>query len=354
MNLNHLSDQELHLSTQNAVRAEKEALHSVLNHLRENDQRRLYSDFKCASLFEYATRILAYTEDEACRRISAMRVLKALPQIEEKVQKGGVKLTHLIMAQSLFNREAKTEAFSVEKQLEVLERMENTSVREAEKIVLDYSTQQVSEVTEKVRLVSRDTFEVKFGISEETQSKVKKLKGLLAHSNPNLSLSELFEKLCDIGIEALDPAKAPIRKANLKKSPAATRTEPKRGLGHKQVREGVQNQTLGQASAKTQGQDQQRNRLQKPTQTRMPLDPQKYSSSYIPAQIKREVWKNAQGRCQNCRSHFALEIEHCYPKALGGSSGISNLRLLCRACNQRAAVKIFGVKKMSSFLNSKR
>jgi len=48
--------------------------------------------------------------------------------------------------------------------------------------------------------------------------------------------------------------------------------------------------------------------------------------------------------CENCRSTFAVQFEHCLPVALGGGSGEENISLLCR--NLRAGVKIFGVAGM--------
>ena len=53
--LKNKSDQQLHLDLKALVRQEREILSEVLNHLKEIQLRRLYSDFKCASLWEYAT-----------------------------------------------------------------------------------------------------------------------------------------------------------------------------------------------------------------------------------------------------------------------------------------------------------
>ena len=62
-------------------------------------------------------------------------------------------------------------------------------------------------------------------------------------------------------------------------------------------------------------------------------------SRYIPAAVKREVWRRDQGCCiyvdrhsgRRCGSRYRLEIDHVVPFALGGASELSNLRLCCSA-----------------------
>ncbi len=62
-------------------------------------------------------------------------------------------------------------------------------------------------------------------------------------------------------------------------------------------------------------------------------------SRYIPAAVRREVWRRDQGRCsyvdrhsgRRCGSRYRLEIDHIVPFALGGATELSNLRLRCKA-----------------------
>jgi len=70
------------------------------------------------------------------------------------------------------------------------------------------------------------------------------------------------------------------------------------------------------------------------------------------AQTKRVMWERDQRRCTNCGSYFAVQEDHKHPKAWGGQYSLNNMRLLCRSCNQRAAIKHFGAKKMDQHLNS--
>jgi 5-methylcytosine-specific restriction endonuclease McrA len=86
----------------------------------------------------------------------------------------------------------------------------------------------------------------------------------------------------------------------------------------------------------------------------MPTAPAKsapHASRYIPAQVRREVWREANGRCtyrdpasgKLCGSTFKLQIEHLDPYAMGGSSrDPANLTLLCAAHNQMKAARQFG------------
>lgn len=133
------------------------------------------------------------------------------------------------------------------------------------------------------------------------QNLIETLKGFLAHQHPGMTTGELFEKLCELGLREWDPSKtAAPRKRRVKISEA----------GNRSVR-----------------------------------------TSSI-AGIRRSVFQNARNKCENCGSTYALEIDHIRPKALGGNSEEGNLRVLCRHCNQRAAIEAFGVRKMEKYLAS--
>jgi hypothetical protein len=65
------------------------------------------------------------------------------------------------------------------------------------------------------------------------------------------------------------------------------------------------------------------------------------------AAVRRQIWQRDKHKCTGCGSTFALEEDHKVPKAKGGQYSLENMRLLCRSCNQRAAVKHFGVEEMN-------
>ncbi|NUM88304.1 MAG: HNH endonuclease, partial [Bdellovibrionales bacterium] len=68
----------------------------------------------------------------------------------------------------------------------------------------------------------------------------------------------------------------------------------------------------------------------------------------VNAALRRLVWKKARNKCENCHSVYALEIDHRIPRALGGATDTTSL--LCRSCNQQAAIQAFGLRKMEPHL----
>lgn len=61
---------------------------------------------------------------------------------------------------------------------------------------------------------------------------------------------------------------------------------------------------------------------------------------YIPADLRRLVYKRAQGRCEYCLTpeitEFSVhEYEHIIPRKHGGATTADNLALSCTLCNRR-------------------
>ena len=77
--------------------------------------------------------------------------------------------------------------------------------------------------------------------------------------------------------------------------------------------------------------------------------PEGVGGRYIPAAVRRAVWKRDEGRCsyvdatgQRCRETGCLELHHEAADARGGPPTESNISLRCRAHNALAAEDDFG------------
>ncbi len=139
--------------------------------------------------------------------------------------------------------------------------------------------------------------------------KLERLKSLLSHQLKDQSTAVLLEKLADIALKKLDPE-----------------------LKCEKTVKNVQQQSAG-VEPET-------------SHVSAPKSPSDQLIRYIPAPIKRAIWRRNQGQCsaidpkskRRCASRRFLKIDHIEPFAHGGSStDPSNLRLLCQAHNQARA-----------------
>lgn len=299
LNLKSISDQDILNATKNLARTERNILNKILHHLKEIDRRRLYSQLKCKSLLHYCTQELNYSEDQAYRRIKAMKLLKEFPEIEEKIANGSLHLGHLTLASQMFRAEARAGQPRAHKsKFEVISAMENKNRREAEMTIRKMATVPLEQLKPESRRAIGNSIELRFTISHDLEQKIEKVKGLWAHKCPHMTTAQLIEKFCDLAIvnHEKDLARAEIRVAQSKSS----------------------------------------------------------ASRSIPSNLRRQIWKRDNSKCTNCGSKYALQVDHIVPVAMGGDSSPENLRLLCRSCNQRSAINVFGVDKMSNHMDSPR
>lgn len=187
MDLRHLTDKVLLADTKLLVARERELSTKILNHLKEIDRRKLYSDLGYTSLFDYCLRELGYTESSAFRRIQAARLLKDLPIIETKIENGSLSLSNLSLLNQFFKENALT---SDDQKLEVIGKIENLSTRDCEKELFKISGKQAPETKDKKRRISQDKSRYSITLTDKTSETLDKVKGLI---NKNLSLDELIQ-----------------------------------------------------------------------------------------------------------------------------------------------------------------
>jgi hypothetical protein len=288
-NLRQLTDSELIFNCNSWVKKESEALTMVLQHLQEIDLRGLHFKSGCGSLTEYAQVTFGYTESEAHKRVSAMRLLKDIPQIEEKLQSGSLTLTSLSIASTYFNHSKKTleRPLSLEQKTEIIETMENKSTREC-----------LSELRSLNPTFSSAPPIDRF-VTPELKSKFDLVKNLMSHKNPNPSTLELLELMADFCIKALDPGLKKTQRAV-----SAARQSPNRYVPSA-LKTQIWNRDQGACTFKD------------------------HATSRV------------------CGSKHLLQLDHIKPYALGGETSENNLRLLCASHNKWRATETFGQRNFS-------
>jgi hypothetical protein len=299
MNLRKLKDNELLASIQTEVQKERQTLIVILQHLREIEVRKLFSELGYQSLFDYAVTELKYSRGEAGRKIQAMRLLKELPQMEKKIESGAISLTHICQVQSFsFQRRKQAHhSLSPQQKLQIFEKIENTSTRESEKVLLEMLPIQPLPI-EKKRQVSPSAVEMRFVMDEKLNSKLEEVRSLLGLKALRMTFAELIEEMAELSLVSL--------------------------------------------KAKRFGKRRSTESVTEPLTNSVVVSGDKVSAKAISKKLKYFIWHRDRGQCTQCGSRHNLNFDHIQPRALGGVHSPENLRVLCFHCNQRRALVTFG------------
>jgi hypothetical protein len=348
-----LSDSVLLANLKSSVLEERKLTTEVLEYLREIDRRRLYAESGHASLWDFCTKELGYSEGSASRRISSMRLLRDLPDLKEDLLAGKQNLSSLAQAQKFFRIEEKHREvkLSLGEKQEVLEKLEGKSTRECEKELLKLSSAPIEIMkSEKQRSLDDKHTELRLVLNSDLLEKLNRIQALRSHSDPSMSYAELLGFMADEVLKRLDPMEKEKRRTKPKKepqsvSPVFTAEEVFRSMASRKV-------SSPPAPEVQKTTDSQKGSFATQSNSFGPALKMGRRAP-IPARIKRLIWLRDQGKCaytnpetgKICESRYFLEIDHVHPVALGGGNDPENLRLRCRAHNQRSAVRIFGARE---------
>jgi hypothetical protein len=287
MNIQKLNDSQLHNRLLLLARKEKILDVDIIDHLQELEDRKLYSEYGYTSLFDYCLKALHFSSDQSYRRIRSMRLSVEMPEVKENLKSGDLTIANATMLGSLFD---KIPNIAQDEKIKMVNGTLGKSKRECEEYILDIK--EVHGLTGKpkktiIRRENSKTSRVSLSLAKESIEKLEKLKSYHRVKN----LEDLMEILIDQGLQTMEHDLKPKRN---------TKTIAK-------------------------------------------------NSRSIPKSVKYNAHKQANGKCESCGSVHLLQYDHQKPFSLGGSNGVDNIRLLCRNCNLRAGIKIFGKEKMNSF-----
>lgn len=293
MNLKSLTDPELLNKTKSLVSEERNLTARILEYLKEIDNRKIFLPMGYSSLHSFCVGYLGYEDHQAYRRISACRLLKDLPEIQDKIESGSLSLTAITQAQTYFrqlNVESKSE------KLDVLASLEGKSTRQCEKLLIELNPKLIPQAV-KIRDLTKDHVELKLVLPRETVEKLNRIKELKSHTGE--TLVEIIDSLATQFLKSKDP-------------------------------------------------------LQKPDK---PAAQYEATSRRIPESTRVQVFKRDQGQCQyrdpltqkSCHSKYKIQIDHRIPYSIRQNHAPENLRLLCRNHNLLMARKFIGKTVMSKY-----
>ncbi len=365
--ISSLSNEEIENFLRLKTAAERKLTLEVIELLEEVDRRKLHVTRGYGSLLEYCVRELKYSESSAYRRISAMRVVRDVPEVKSALQKGSLNLNTVAQAQTFFKSEEKLQnQMSSEQKQNVLRALHDKSAHQTERLLVEISPASAPVKNETVRAIKGERTQVTLVLSKELAEKIEKLKGRLSHRVPSGRYLDLLEYLVDSSLKKFE--------GRIKKSLDATHTEPvasksKVALPNDMVlkietnphHEATPTPVLPGGIVTLAGKTKNRidktlpkkikSTLSSPTtlssqatlSSSMNRYPDQTRSRYISQAARRLVWQRAQGQCaytshetgHRCAQKKFLEIDHIHAFAKGGKSTIDNLQLLCDVHNRR-------------------
>jgi hypothetical protein len=334
--LTHLSDAVLLRDLRALLIRDRELTATLLAHVAEVDDRRLYASAGYSSMFAYCVGELRLSEDAAGRRITAARAARRFPALLSAIAEGRLHLTAVCLIAPHLSDEnanelvlAATSRSRVEIQEWLASRFPQTAgvpstasirlvarpgsgpveIETRDQFSLDeHAPAHVKSTTpvtdgERENSPSPVRFIVQVTIEKSTHDKLRHAQALLSHSLSSRDVAEVLDRALDALIEKLETRK------------------------------------LGAAAGGRR--------------SRAPSihSPRKFGSSsrYIAAHTRRAVWERDRGRCtfvstsgHRCGERRLLQFDHVEPVARGGKPSVEGLRLRCRAHNLLEAERAFG------------
>ncbi|MET0790241.1 MAG: HNH endonuclease signature motif containing protein [Polyangiaceae bacterium] len=378
-----LADAELLAGLASVMRKHNGVTAEMLAYLAELDERQLFLDLGFSSLFEYCVDALGLCESTAGRHIAAARVCRAHPQVFAMVERGELHASALSLLKKYVTSENAGELFELCKgksarQVEVLlaARFPRPDVQDLVRRLpaqapLTPSAGGGGELTPNVESggkftlnvgsaleaadvgsaiskplpahaerqrrnepLSVDRYGVHFTADSEFCDLLERVRGLVGHRLPSSDLLTLMRR----GLQAYERELQKQRFAVGSKPRAARATVSGPSV------------TLPAAGAQPEGAQTAEHKPTPARRTRRPA-----------AAVVRDVFIRDGEQCsyvsadgRRCTSRRCLELDHVRPWATGGANQPHNLRVLCRAHNQRYARRYFGKAHVQAAIARKR
>ena len=219
-------------------------------------------------------------------------------------------------------RKKQGQVFELEEKRLILEKLDTKSTRDVDRILISESSNPEIHFKEKFTPKSDTVTEAALQFDNETIEALNRLREIWSHAIPHAKFADVIKRALKETVMREDP----IEKAKRSEARAAKKVQD------------IRYQPLTPAPESTTGES-----------------PAQESKSAI----KRKIWLRDDGRCtfadprtgEICGSKHFVEEDHIVPKAMGGDDSAINLRLRCRAHNQRHAINTYGPAKMSQHLN---
>ncbi len=336
---------------QELLRRERLALADFLVAVAEFDARRLWVELGYTSLFYFLHRELGLSKGAAHYRKTAAELIQRFPEIVEPLRDGRLCITTIVELAKVITPENRGE---------VLPRFFQLSKSEAKEVTAELRPDESPPRRELVTPLRRPeapalALAAAADVGQLVQPANQPKEAERTAEPPHMAAPPMPRTPGP----AVEPLTAEVSRVHVTVSRRfLTKLEAARdALSHSHPNAGIEEILEAGLDLLLERQAKRRGLVKKPRpEPRPSSDP-----DYVPAQVRRAVWKRDGGRCQFrlangeiCGSTVRVEIDHVEPRALGGPSTVENCRLACRVHNDRAARRVFGDPWMDRFTRNPR
>jgi hypothetical protein len=286
-----MTNQELHEALIEGAKLVREAKLIQIERIAEAQQRGLHFDYGHATIFIYCRRELKYSKGDASRKIGAVRIMNAAPEVKDGYLSGSLTLDVInVVSQGLKQKEKESKAKVTDREIKsIIRKIQNMELEEVCQVVsqeLDIKLKK----KENFRKQKDGSTRATVTFSKELTDDLQRLKEVMSHAMPGATETEIIAYAVRFVLKQKDPMQ-PKKSRQPKPDPQPT--------------------------------------PQPPSTQRKP----------IPAATRRAVFQRDkccqwQQNGQKCQSKFQLEPDHIHPVRDGGTNELDNLQLLCRVHNQ--------------------
>jgi hypothetical protein len=351
------------------VRSERHLVVQFVIELAGFASRELYRELGYTSLFYYCVRQLGLSKASAFRRSEVARLIARFPVIADRLAEGRLSIRALVELRDVLTEE---------NHAGVLARAEGKSQEEAQLLAVEYKPRPIPrDVVRALPMAPVPSVSASVSVAvvpTETSAHV-----LTPEAAKPIALFPVVSetKRSSPPPEVVKPLTPDLRRLNATVSAEfiAELEQVRAALSHK-FPDGNFEQVVREAFKLVLERDRKRKALTDRPRSQPRAQPETPGSSeapgtsetpgsseapaendrYVPAAVKRAVWKRDQGRCTwpmgdgaMCGATHRLEFDHDLEVALGGKPTIGNIRLLCQSHNLMKAEEHLGRAFMARF-----
>lgn len=331
MNVNALSNENLVSCFENFVRSERKITGQVLECIGEIDRRRIYTEKGCTSLFSYLVKDFGYSPGAAMRRIDGARLLKELPEVGPKFEKGSLNLSQATQIERASRelKKTKKESITSDQKRDLISKIENCSQKETEKTIaakLDLPIVPVQKAT-----THRDeSVTLTITLSAEQMRIIEQAQNMISHSVPDKNWADVFTFLAKKEVAR----RTTIRNTRISDSKACRSNASK-------------SETQNPKTCSSENRRSETNLSEAGEPKEAPIaaatavkNPKPLSRRAIPARDRKRLL-HPTATCEHrdsdrrpCKSPRFLQIDHIQSWSRGGTHHPENLQVLCGVHNR--------------------